>query len=516
MAKRLPFFSDLKSLAYITSALLICIIGLVFWPNQAAAEDTIAQDSIWYNSNDPLNTKALTPPAIPAGYLDGEIDSACAPVNYALALSLTDVADATLCNNPQTREAYANARVQAAQLGIAKSAYLPQVSDNISVNANIAYPEQSRSNPYSNLSNNIAASYLLYDFGNRDANLENARQLLLAASATQSSVVQNLLLQAIQAYYQVQAGIAALDAALESERASEESYKAADARYKAGVATPADKLQAQTVFAQNTLNRITAEVTLKNAYGLLANVMGVTADQPIKLIPNKLNPAQSNTAQSIQNVGDLINQAQKRRPDLIASAAQLKAAEASIDASRAAAKPTVSVGVSNNLQDGNSLSFNNNSSLGVTVSIPLFAGYGPSYRIKAALANADARSAQRDQLRLQISLDVWRAYQNLTTANQSIVAAAVLVSSAEESSRVALGRYKAGVGNIIDTLNAQSALASARQQQVQADLNANITRATLAQSIGGLDNAMIQSLPAANNALSITNAPDSKSLKTQP
>jgi outer membrane protein TolC len=62
---------------------------------------------------------------------------------------------------------------------------------------------------------------------------------------------------------------------------------------------------------------------------------------------------------------------------------------------------------------------------------------------------------------------------------------------------VAFGRYTAGVGNIIDTLNAQSALASARQQNIQASLNANIARATLAQAIGVLDHAMIQSLPGA-------------------
>jgi outer membrane protein len=48
-------------------------------------------------------------------------------------------------------------------------------------------------------------------------------------------------------------------------------------------------------------------------------------------------------------------------------------------------------------------------------------------------------------------------------------------------------------------LNAQSALATARQQKIQADLNWNIARATLAQSIGVLDNAMIQSLPETNN-----------------
>lgn len=470
---------------------------MFLWQSNAA----FADDSLWYNSNDPLKTEAYAPPAIPAGYLE---NTACAAARYDHELTLAEVAEAALCNNPQTRAAYASAKVQVAQIGIAKSAYLPSVSDNVSGNLNVAFPEQSsRNNPYGNLNNNIVASYLLYDFGNRDANLENARQLLQAASATQSSVVQSLLLNAIQAFYQVQAGIAALDAAIESERSSEESYKAAQARYKAGVSTPADKLQAQTLFAQNTLSKITAEGALKTAYGTLANVMGLAANQPLKLAPSvSIQPLQNID----QDINALIEQARTRRPDLIASEAQLKAAEAGIEASRAAAKPTVSVAVSNNLQDGSSLSLSSNTALGVTVSIPIFNGYGPSYRIRAAEANAEVKAAQRDQLRLQISLDVWRAYQNLRTANESTRAATVLVSSAEESSRVALGRYKAGVGNILDTISAQSALTSARQQQIQANLNWNIARATLAQSIGGLDNAMIQSLPADKNQQTGVNA----------
>ncbi|PKO52478.1 MAG: TolC family protein [Betaproteobacteria bacterium HGW-Betaproteobacteria-20] len=458
---------------------------------------TLADDSIWYRSDDPLKTRALTPPAIPDGYLDGAYDTVCTASHYDDALTLAAVAEAALCNNPQTREAYANARVQAAQVGIAKSAYLFSVNDNVSGSLNRASPEQpNRSNPFSNFNNNIVASYLLYDFGNRDANLENAHQLLQAASATQNSIVQSVLLNAIQAYYLVQAGIAALDAAHETERASEESFKAAEARYNAGLATPSDKLQAQTLFAQNTLTRITAEGTLKTAYGTLANVMGLAANQPLKLISGNSIPPQQNIDQDINT---LIEQAHTRRPDLMASEAQLKAAQASIASSRAAAKPTVSLSVSNNFQDGSNLSSSNNSALGVTVSIPIFDGYGPSYRIRSAEAIAEVRSAQRDQLRLQISLDVWRAYQNLRTANESISAATVLVSSAEESSRVTLGRYKAGVGNIIDNLNAQGALATARQQKIQANLNWNIARATLAQSIGGLDNAMVQLLPESRN-----------------
>lgn len=478
--------------------------SMIFWQSNFL----FADESIWYKSNDPLKTEAFTPPAIPDGYLERP---RCTATNYEAALTLADVAEAALCNNPLTREAYANARVQAAQVGIAKSAYLPSVNDNVSTNLNVAFPEQSsRSNPYSNLSNNIVASYLLYDFGNRDANLENARQLLQAASATQSNVVQTVLLNAIQAYYQVQAGIAALDAAIESEHASEESYKAAQARYKAGVSTPADKLQAQTLFAQNTLNRITAEGTLKSAYGTLSNVMGLAANQALKLTTTAVIQPPNNID---QNIEALIEQARTRRPDLIASEAQFKAAEASIEVSKSAAKPTVLVAVSNGYQTGSNLSSSDNSALGLTVSIPIFNGYAPTYRIRAAEANLDVRAAQRDKLRLQISLDVWRAYQSLRTANESINAAVVLVSSAEESSRVAMGRYKAGVGNILDSINAQSALASARQQQIQANLNWNIARATLAQSIGGLDNAMIQSLPAGKNPLTGLPAP---TLERQP
>ncbi len=481
--KKTRRLSNLKYVALLASAIILWQSNNIF-----------AEESIWYESNDPLNIQAFTPPLIPEGYLEHGV---CSTITYENTLSLTDVAEAALCNNPQTYEAYASARVQAAQVGIAQSAYLPTIIDNVASNLNITLPQQAtRSNPYSNLSNNIVASYLLYDFGNRDASLENARQLLQAASATQSNVVQIVLLNAIQSYYQVQASTAALDAALEAEHASEESFKAAQARYIAGVSTPADKLQAQTLFAQNTLNRISIEGNLKSAYGTLANVMGLAANQSLKIMPSAAVETSNNIEQNIQA---LIEQASNRRPDLMASEAQLKAAQASIEVSKSASKPIVSIGVSNGFQSGNSLSSSDNSSLGVTVSIPIFSGYAPTYRIRAAQANFDVRAAQRDKLRLQISLDVWRAYQSLHTANESINAAVILVSSAEESSRVAMGRYKAGVGNILDSINAQSALASAHQQQIQATLNWNIARATLAQAIGSLDNAMIQLLPATKN-----------------
>ena len=448
--------------------------------------EAYAIDSIWYSDKD---LKEGNLQLIPDGYIDPTSHDPCAQKTYDKPLSLVEVTEAALCHNPQTREVYASAKVQAAQVGVARSLFFPSVTDTVSTSEN-----KTRATNYSNVTNKVVASYLLYDFGSRDATLENANQLLKAASATQDATVQNVLLSAVNAFYQVHASQSILDASVETERLYQESFKSAEAKYLAGVATPADKLQAQTAFANATLAKLKNEGALKIAYGNLANVMGLHANNHFQIADHKVDAIPEMVDQDIEA---LIEQARKQRPDLIASEAQLKASLAKIDAAKADAKPTVSLNLSNTYANDSNASFTNNSAIGLNVSIPLFGGYKPSYLIRSAEATAELNASQRDQLKLQVSLDVWTAYQNLKTANESITASNVLVLSAEESSRVALGRYKEGVGNIIDTLNAQSALANAKQQKIQSILNWNIARTTLAQSIGVLDNAMIQKLPEA-------------------
>jgi outer membrane protein TolC len=445
-----------------------------------------AADSIWYSDKD---LKEGNIQLIPEGYIDPSSSDPCAKKAYDKPLSLVDVTEAALCHNPQTREVYASAKVQAAQVGVARSLFFPSVTDTVSTSEN-----KTRTANYSNVTNKIVASYLLYDFGSRDATLENANQLLRAASATQNATVQNVLLTAVNAFYQVHANKAILDASIETERLYQESFKSAEAKYIAGVATPADKLQAQTAFANATLTKIKNEGILKIAYGNLANVMGVPASMRLEIADAKLDVIPDMVDQDIEA---LIEQARLQRPDLMASEAQLKASLAKIEIAKADSKPTVSLNLSNTRSDDSNAAFSSNSAIGINVSIPLFAGYKPSYLIRSAEATAELIASQRDQLKLQVSLDVWTAYQNLKTANESITASNILVLSAEESSRVALGRYKEGVGNIIDTLNAQNAFANAKQQKIQSVLNWNIARTTLAQSIGVLDNAMIQKMPEA-------------------
>jgi TolC family type I secretion outer membrane protein len=414
----------------------------------------------------------------------------CQPADLARPLDLATVVDLALCNNPQTRQGWASARLQAAQVGVAQAAFLPSVTAGASV-ARIRNEAARGGDPYTQRSVDADLSWVLFDFGARSASLESARQLFAAAAHTRDATVQAIFLAAVQAFFQRQAAAAALEATRLSEKAALESLNAAEARYRVGSATPADRLQARTAHAQAVLGRIGAEGAVKTAQGVLANVIAVDPTQPFELAP--LPPAAADAGFEA-DVARLIGEARARRPDLAAAEAQFRAAQAAIDAARAAHLPTLSLGVGAGRSQIAGQPITDSSSIGLSVNIPLFSGFSTTYKVRAAEAQADVQAARREQVRLQVALDVWNAHANLTTATQSVKTATDLLESATQSERVAAGRYRAGVGSILDLLTAQAALASARQQRIQADTNWFVSRSALAQAMGALDAGLLSAL----------------------
>jgi Outer membrane protein len=254
----------------------------------------------------------------------------CRPADLAKPLDLAEVVDIALCNNPQTRQGWASARIQAAQAGVAQAAFLPSVSAGASV-ARIRNEAARGGDPYTQRSIDADLSWVLFDFGARAASLENARQLFAAASFARDATVQAIFLAAVQAFFQRQASAAVLEATQLSEKAALESLNAAEARYRVGTATPADRLQARTAHAQAVLNRIGAEGAVKTAQGTLANVIGADPTRPLELAP--LPPAAPGAGFEA-DVARLIEEARTRRPDLAAAEAQFRAARANIDAAK--------------------------------------------------------------------------------------------------------------------------------------------------------------------------------------
>ena len=436
----------------------------------------------------------------PAPLIEAQV---CAKDRIIHPLTLADVVDLALCNTPEVRLQWANARALTAQLGISRSAYYPSLGGSLSVGRNrTTFADSATSS--SPKSVGITASYLLYDFGGRAAEVENAQLILLAANATRDDVLRKIFINAIQNYYSFLLAQASVNAYRVAEELAGKSRGAAQARYQAGSGTPADKLQAQTAWSQARLNRIRAEGETANARGELALSMGFDATQPFQLVtpPSESAPdAVPEQSEEIeQDIGELLRIARQNRPDLMAAEAQIKAAEAQLEITQAAGKPRLSLNGSISQSGSLSLSkpsgtnFSRSQGVNVTLEVPLFTGFSNTYQKRAGRARLEGTVAERDRLAQQITLDVWKAYQGLLTKSQAVRAAHDLQLAAGQSEDMISGRYKAGLGSILDVLTAQSTLANAHQQYITALYEFKVSKFVLAQQIGQLDLASVNGL----------------------
>ncbi|MBI1397546.1 MAG: TolC family protein [Betaproteobacteria bacterium] len=437
--------------------------------------------------DDPFATRDLVPPEPAAAWSAARpATGPCRPDDALPAkVTLVDALDFALCRNPQTRQSWAAAKVAAAQVGVARSATLPNVTGSAGAQTSKTW----NGTPFTDgrfdqASGSISFNYLLFDFGGRDAAMEQARENLAAADWTHNATIQSVVLSVSQAWYQFFAAAEAVVASRAAERYAQDSLDAARARQKAGTATRSDVLQARTALSQAVLTRTQNEGAASTAQGVLASAMGLSADTALELSPPRDFDGQSlgRTA-----VADLMKAAMARRPDIRAAQASVQAAEANVRAQESAGKPTLSLSGSVGATISNPGTDPRNGTVGVTLTVPIFTGYQNTYRIRAAREQVAQQVATRDKLRNDISLEVWRAYQDVRTQGQALASAADLVRSATESHDVALGRYKAGVGTVIDVLNAQTALIQADIQQIQARLNLNVAKIALARAIGILD-----------------------------
>jgi outer membrane protein TolC len=109
-----------------------------------------------------------------------------------------------------------------------------------------------------------------------------------------------------------------------------------------------------------------------------------------------------------------------------------------------------------------------------------------TYDTLKAREDAEVARSQVETLTDQVILQVWTSYYALKTASHQVKTARDLFASAQQSEEVALGRYKAGVGSILDLLAAQTAFANARAEEVRARASWFLAMAQLAHDTGGL------------------------------
>ncbi|BAV75592.1 outer membrane efflux protein [Pseudomonas chlororaphis subsp. aurantiaca] len=409
-------------------------------------------------------------------------------------LTLEDMIERVLCHDPQTRQAWANAKAQAALVGVKQSAYLPRLNGSSGITSgrnDTAYEqreEYSSQGHQRQLDNRLSLSWILFDFGRREAALRNARQLLVAANANQDRQLQETFVLAAQLYYDTLAAQRSQIAASQVAALAAENLKAAGAKYEAGAAALSDRLQAQAAYSQASLNEVRGNGALRSAKGLIALRMGLPPQTPLELAGSLTRRPDT---QFVKSVDELLEQARQDHPSLIAAKAKLDAAKAVIDESRAAGRPTLSFIANISDVQTNQSAFNGNTrvrdnSVGLQLNIPLFEGFERAYQVRGAQAQLEASEAELSDVEQRISLELWANYQTLSIETRSLERTAEWVEQSNQALQVVQGRYRSGVGSMIELLNALTAYATAEQQHINALNSWQMARLKLAASLGRL------------------------------
>jgi outer membrane protein len=370
----------------------------------------------------------------------------------------------------------------------ARSGLLPQAALTAGVNRShldIDVPNTDRTFGTENAT--ISASQPLY----RPANLAtyNQAQRQLKQSQYQlTAASQDLIIRVSQAFFDVLGAQDTLTFVRALKQATAEQLAAAKRNFEVGTTTITDTREAQARYDLVLSQEIQAENDLRIKKLALDTLVGRQNAQPdpvgsLKDVPPP-QPA---------NPDAWVAASEDASPAILQAKAGVEIAELETEKARAGHKPTVdltaSYGWIHNV-DGSAVSTIDNrpkqASAGITLTLPLFAGFAVQNRIRETLALEDKARSDLEAARRQVAQAVRTAYYGVVSGQGQVRALEAAEASSQSSLDANLLGYQVGVRINIDVLNAQTQLYQTKRDLSQARYNVLLGQLRLRQANGTL------------------------------
>ena len=340
-------------------------------------------------------------------------------------------------------------------------------------------------NPNSSYNVNLGLANYELDFWGKIASLkEQALQNFLATTAAKDTTQISLISNIAQSYANLSYSLAQLKLAEATVESREKSLFIANKRFEAGIDPKLPSLQASASLENARLAVLQAQSSILRSRNALQFLVG--GPIPTNLIPA---PAVSNiTSQQIFSAG-LPSELLRYRPDVLEAEYNLKAAGANIEVARASYFPSISLASSVGLSSG-SLDdlFKSGSvgwSFGPSISVPIF----DAGRLDA---NYDVAKIEREQTLANYERSIQTAFREVSdvlatraTLGDQLAAQYRLQDNFEQTYQIADARFKAGIANYLDVLDAQRSLFSTQQGILDLELQKIISQIELYQVLGG-------------------------------
>lgn len=413
--------------------------------------------------------------------------------DFSKPLTLAELSDLALRNNPASRQAWNEARAAVAQVEKVRGNFMPTVTAVGSGSRQWKDSDRTMLNQdFVRYGPSLELDYLVMSFGGgRSAAVEQALQTVYAADFAFNRTIQTVLRSVAEAYHGLVSARAGIGAAEANLKDAQTALDTAKARMVQEVGTQLDVLQAQAA-----LDR--AQSALAGAQGLeatarsgLARALGVPADSPVEVAaPAEGLPDVPESAQ----VSRMIDEALGRRPDIAALRARLAAGEAAIRVAGAARWPMLylqgQVAQSEaQVWAGEEMMSEREWGYGAGLSLrwTLFDGLQTISDKHAAEAQAAAARDQLRQAEVAASAEVWDGVHACVTARKKHEASEAFLRSATAAHELAKDSYAAGLSTMLDLLGAENVLAQARSEQIAARQAVFTALAELAWATGAME-----------------------------
>src|SRR5215469_2575619 len=406
---------------------------------------------------------------------------------------LPTLVDVALRSNPQTRRAWYQARAAAAQSGRSNSNDYPKVAAEAEggyLKLPIQFPGETLVIRNEAFLPQIKVSYDLLDFGRSRAAERGAREQLIAANFAFNRAIQDVVFEVEKAYYVLLAASASVSAAESNLKLASTSVDAIQERHRVGLATRPQVLLAKQVQAQAVYDLENAKSMVHDAEANLRLVVGVAANAPIKIPGHEVDHLPQTLGDDVEM---LMTDALKRRPDIGAQIAAVRAGDAAIARARAEYYPEVEVGgnygqiIWSYTANGGPAQNLNQPFYGALLTLRwnLFTGFERYYGVQKAIADRNAAREQLKSLQLNAVTAVWTAYYDVHSAQKKYEASEALVAASQEAYDANLDSHRHGLATITDLVNAERDLMGARYTVIQNKAAVLITSSALVHAVGG-------------------------------
>ncbi len=329
----------------------------------------------------------------------------------------------------------------------------------------------------------LTSQLTLFDAGKMFADIKNQQANVTAAQAAEVNTEFNVGLQVKLAYNSILAAKESEGAARAQLEAAQAQLATSIAKVQAGAANVSDSLRSVVQVGNAQLALLTAQNTYRVQSAALTRLVGtpyfVTADLA-DTVEHPVAPVDSAAIMQMAITGPPIRQFE----------AQAAAASAAERSAKAAYLPTITANF-NYSGNGTAASYGLNGnpfpySRGVSINLnyPIFNRFTRENNVATAQINLENTQAQVRDARLGAQQNIITDIATMRNNEEAMRVQEQNVRASEEDLRVQQQRYNLGASTLLDVLNSQTALVTARQALIQARLNYRNAKAQIEAVIG--------------------------------